>query len=88
MPKISDYTFKRMVDDLEAISKIGAHKSILIRHSWGSTLDASYMAKYPGHVAKVIFHSPGDIWNWGPFDYSRTDAPGFPPFRAYVCTRL
>ena len=92
LPKISDYTFKRMVDDLEAIrTQIGAHKMILIGHSWGSTLAASYMAKYPGHVAKVIFHSPGDIWNWGPFDYSRTDAPGFPPFpglRMYAAVML
>jgi pimeloyl-ACP methyl ester carboxylesterase len=92
LPELSDYTFKRMVDDLEAIrKKLGADKMILIGHSWGSTLAATYMARYPGHVAKVIFHSPGDIWNWGPFDYSRTDAPRFPPFpglRMYAALML
>jgi proline iminopeptidase len=79
---LRDYTFKRMVDDLEAVrQQIGTDKMILIGHSWGSTLAASYMAKYPGHVSKVIFHSPGDIWDWkNPFDYSLTDAPAFPSF--------
>lgn len=80
LPKVGDYTFERMVEDLEAVRKqIGTDKMILIGHSWGSTLAAKYMGKYPGHVAKVIFHSPGDIWDWKlPFDYSRTDAPEFP----------
>jgi pimeloyl-ACP methyl ester carboxylesterase len=82
LPHVRDYTFKRMVDDLEAIrQQIGADKMVLIGHSWGSTLAASYMAKYPGHVAKVIFHSPADIWDWkDPPDYSRTDSPGFTAF--------
>jgi hypothetical protein len=82
LPHVRDYTFKRMVDDLEAVRKqIGTDKMILIGHSWGSTLAAKYMATYPGHVSKVIFHAPADIWDWtNPFDYSRTDAPGFPAF--------
>ena len=52
---------------------------ILIGHSWGSTLAASYMAKYPGRVAKVVFHSPGSIWNLPEtkMDYSRTDGASF-----------
>jgi pimeloyl-ACP methyl ester carboxylesterase len=83
---VRDYTFKRMVDDLEAVRKqIGTDKMILIGHSWGSTLAAKYMATYPGHVSKVIFHAPADIWDWkNPFDYSRTDAPGFPAFNPGV----
>jgi pimeloyl-ACP methyl ester carboxylesterase len=82
LPHVRDYTFKRMVDDLEAVRKqIGTDKMILIGHSWGSTLAAKYMATYPAHVSKVIFHAPGDIWDWkNPFDYSRTDAPGFGAF--------
>ena len=48
---------------MEAIrQQIGAEQLILIGHSWGSTLAASYMAAYPTHVAKVIFHSPGALW--------------------------
>ncbi len=42
---------------------------ILIGHSWGSTLAASYMAKFPTHVAKVVFHSPGQIWRMEQEDY-------------------
>ena len=37
-------------------------KMILIGHSWGSTLAVSYMAKFPTHVAKAVFHSPAQIW--------------------------
>jgi len=60
LPRVRDYTITRSVDDLEAIrQQIGAEKLILIGHSWGSTLAASYIAKYPGHIAKVVFHSPG-----------------------------
>ena len=79
LPHVRDYTFKRMVDDLEAVRKqIGTEKMIVIGHSWGSTLAAKYMATYPGRVSKVIFHAPGGIWDWkDTFDYSRTDSPGF-----------
>ena len=62
-------------------------RMILIGHSWGSTLAASYMAKYPDHVVKVIFYSPGPIWHFsqerGKWDYSRTGegAPRFPSLR-------
>jgi proline iminopeptidase len=63
LPHLRDYTVARSVADLEAIrQKIGVEKMILIGHSWGSTLAASYMAKFPTHVAKVVFHSPGEIW--------------------------
>jgi pimeloyl-ACP methyl ester carboxylesterase len=86
LPHIRDYTIARDVEDLEAIRKeLGAERMILIGHSWGSTLAASYMAKYPERVSKVVFHSPGDIWNLGSanFDLSRTDGgqQSFPPLR-------
>lgn len=62
LPRISDYTVERPVEDLEAIrGKLGVEKLILIGCSWGAEVAAGYMAKYPGHVAKVVFHSPGPI---------------------------
>jgi len=55
---------------------------ILIGHSWGSTLAVSYMAKFPNHVAKAVFHSPAEIWRLESedYDYSRTDG-GVPGLR-------
>ena len=45
LPHLKDYTVDRSVADLEAIrQKIGVEQMILIGHSWGSTLAASYMA--------------------------------------------
>ncbi|HEY2685874.1 MAG TPA: alpha/beta hydrolase [Steroidobacteraceae bacterium] len=92
LPNIRDYTIGRAVEDLEAVRMaIGAEKMILIGHSFGSTLAASYMAKHPGHVAKVIFHSPGHIWNLheDQVDVSRTDqttegAPSLRMLAAYL----
>jgi proline iminopeptidase len=86
LPHLRDYTVARSVADLEEVRRrIGAEKLILIGHSWGSTLAASYMAKFPTHVSKVVFHSPGALW-WleqENFDYSRTDGarPGLPNLR-------
>lgn len=89
LPHMRDYTIVRAVEDLEAIRlQLHAERMVLIGHSWGSTLAASYMAKYPAHVSKVVFHSPGSIWKIRdsyPYDYKRTDAgtqsQGFPPLR-------
>jgi len=71
----SNYTVERFVADLEAIrEQIGAERLILIGHSWGGTLIAHYAAAYPDHVAKLVFHSPGGIWDWksAPFEDQRT----------------
>lgn len=86
LPRLRDYTVARSVADLEQIrQKIGVERMILIGHSWGSTLAASYMAKFPTHVAKVVFHSPGQIWRLGQedYDFSRTagGTPGLPALR-------
>lgn len=87
LPHLRDYTVARSVADLEAIrQKIGVEKMILIGHSWGSTLAASYMAKFPTHVSKVVFHSPGRLWHLESqedYDFSRTDAghQGLPGLR-------
>ena len=73
LPRVRDYTMTRAVADVEAIrQQLGTDKLILIGHSWGSTLAASYMAKHPDHVAKVIFYSPVAIWN-APADLERAD---------------
>jgi proline iminopeptidase len=77
LPHLRDYTVARSVTDLEAVrQKIGVEKMILIGHSWGSTLAASYMAKFPTHVAKAVFHSPARIWRLesDEYDYSRTNS--------------
>ncbi len=77
LPHVRDYTLGRSIEDLEAVrQKIGVQKMILVGHSWGSTLAASYMAKYPSHVSKVIFHSPAKLWDLEneDYDYSRTAA--------------
>ncbi|HLO60455.1 MAG TPA: alpha/beta hydrolase [Bacteroidales bacterium] len=64
----TQYTVDRHVSDLEEIRIIIGNKScILIGDSWGATLATHYMAKYPQHVLKAIFTSPGSIdlrdWN-------------------------
>lgn len=77
IPHIRDYTVARSVEDLEAIRhELGAEQLILIGHSFGSTLAASYMARYPMHVSKVVFHSPGRIWKLsdGRSEFERTEA--------------
>lgn len=82
LPHVRDYTLARSIADLEAVrQQIGASKMILIGHSFGSALAANYMAKYPEHVAKVVFHSPGPMWSGltnGQVDYSRTAAHPMP----------
>jgi pimeloyl-ACP methyl ester carboxylesterase len=90
---IGDYSLARSIADLEAIRKeIGASKMILIGHSWGSTLAANYMAQYPEHVEKVVFHSPAPIWNWSKtdWDYGPTAAgPNVsPPLRVLAALSL
>ncbi|WP_353070540.1 alpha/beta hydrolase, partial (plasmid) [Tunturiibacter empetritectus] len=90
----ADYTVERFVADMEAIrQQIGSERLILIGHSWGGTLVAHYAAAHPDHVAKLIFHSPGGIWNWAsaPMGLQRTDAQtkeGLPPLRVLAAIVL
>lgn len=93
LPRVRDYTIRRAVQDLEAIrQELGAARMILIGHSWGSTLAASYLAKYPEHVAKVVFYSPATIWNLprDSMDFGRTDGghQGIPPPRLLAAALL
>jgi proline iminopeptidase len=56
------YTIARQVDDLEAIrGLIGVDKMLLIGHSAGGPIVASYMARHPEHVAAAVFSSPGAL---------------------------
>jgi proline iminopeptidase len=56
------YDIAREVADLEAIrQRIGADRLVLIGHSWGGQVAAAYLAAHPGHVAKVVFSSPGAL---------------------------
>lgn len=59
----ADYTVARHVADLEAIrTSIGAERMVLIGGSWGATLAANYMARYPTRVARAVMTAPGAIW--------------------------
>lgn len=92
---VRQYTTARHVADLEAIRQaLGAAQIILIGQSWGNTLAADYMAAYPNNVARVIFSSPGAMWDVGRFkaDYSGTanvasSAP-LPPLRVLLSVVL
>jgi len=94
LPHVRDYSVARSVADLEAIRQIiGVDKMILIGHSWGSTLAASYMAKFPTHVSKVVFHAPARLWQLETgedYDYSRTDGTvsGLPNLRLLAALLL
>jgi proline iminopeptidase len=56
------YTVTRDVADLEAIRRqIGADRMVLLGHSYGAGVAAGYLAAHPGHVARVVFSSPGPL---------------------------
>jgi proline iminopeptidase len=56
------YDVAREVADLEAVRRrIGADRLVLIGHSWGGQVAVAYLAAHPGHVAKVVFSSPGAL---------------------------
>jgi proline iminopeptidase len=54
------YTMARAVADLEAIrGEIGADRMVLIGHSGGAQVAASYLASHGRHVERAVFSSPG-----------------------------
>jgi proline iminopeptidase len=56
------YTMARAVADLEAIrGQIGADRVVLIGHSWGAQVAASYLASHGRHVERAVFSSPGAL---------------------------
>jgi proline iminopeptidase len=56
------YTIARNVADLEAIrQRIDADRLVLVGHSWGAQVAASYLAVHPEHVARVVFSPPGAL---------------------------
>ncbi|MFA0964074.1 alpha/beta hydrolase [Roseivirga sp. BDSF3-8] len=63
MPRYSDISFDKHLQDLHEVitEKIGARQVILMGQSFGSILIAHYSARYPDHVAGLIFSSPGTL---------------------------
>ncbi|GFJ96080.1 alpha/beta hydrolase [Phytohabitans rumicis] len=60
---VTGYTVARHVADLEAVRQaIGAEQVVLIGQSWGGILAAYYLAAHPDRVARVVFTSPGALW--------------------------
>ena len=73
---INAYTVSRHVADLEAIRrKIQADKLILIGSSWGATLAARYIERFPRRVDRVIFAGPGALHPaaWRETGYGRVE---------------
>lgn len=73
---ITEYTVARHVADLEAIRReIHAEKLILIGSSWGATLAARYITKFPERVDRVIFAGPGALHPvaWRATGYGRVE---------------
>jgi proline iminopeptidase len=72
----TQYTVARNAADLEAVRQsIGAERVILIGHSWGGTVAATYMAEHPERVEKVVFSAPGALY-WGDMGSSGTGMIG------------
>lgn len=56
------YSLERDVADLEQVRRlIGAPRLALIGHSYGATLAATYLARHPERVSRVVFSSPGRL---------------------------
>lgn len=56
------YSLKRDVADLEQVRlRIGAPRMALVGHSYGATVAATYLARHPEHVSRVVFSSPGRL---------------------------
>ncbi len=57
-----EYTMARTVADLEALRRhIGAEKMLLIGHSYGGRIAATYLARHPGRVSRIVLSSPADL---------------------------
>lgn len=54
-----EYNFDLYYTELEEIiNYLGLHRCSLFGHSWGAALAATYAAKHPDHVEKLILASP------------------------------
>ncbi|MEO1574189.1 MAG: alpha/beta fold hydrolase, partial [Pseudomonadota bacterium] len=62
LDNIAQYTLDRHLADLERVrARIGARKVILIGSSWGASLAANYMARYPSNVAAAVVSGAAPI---------------------------
>jgi pimeloyl-ACP methyl ester carboxylesterase len=58
----TDYSLRRARDDLETVRRrVGFERMILVGHSWGSVVAASYVAEHPEHVDAVVALAPGSL---------------------------
>lgn len=56
------YSLDRNVSDLEEVrQRIGTERMVLIGHSYGATIAATYLARHPTRVSKVVAVSPGRL---------------------------
>ncbi|MFK8052783.1 MAG: alpha/beta fold hydrolase [Woeseiaceae bacterium] len=63
LDNIEAYSLARHIEDLHAIQeRIGAEKVIILASSFGATLTANYMVKYPDSVTLAVFSSPGPLY--------------------------
>jgi len=62
---IEQITMESYLEDLSDIIKFYAEEKqvILIGHSWGAMLAASYLGKYPERVSKAVLAEPGILSN-------------------------
>ncbi|MGD9544261.1 MAG: alpha/beta fold hydrolase [Methylocystis sp.] len=62
----SGYSLPRAVADLDAFREaLHAPQVDLIGYSWGATLAAAYLSAHPSRVSKVVFVSPGGMFDSG-----------------------
>ena len=63
LDKFSDITFEKHLLDLHEIitQKIKAPEVIMIGQSFGCIIISHYSARYPQHVEKIVFGSPGAV---------------------------
>ena len=60
---VTQYTLERHIADLNAVyRKIGREQMILIGSSFGASLAANYIARYPEHVAAVVVSGSGPMY--------------------------
>ena len=56
VPKNGDYSVEAMAGDVQSVADaLHLHRFVIVGHSYGGAVVAAYAAKYPEHVAGVVF---------------------------------
>jgi pimeloyl-ACP methyl ester carboxylesterase len=59
-PRNGDYSVEAMADDVDAVAtRLGLRRFVLVGHSYGGAVVASYAARHPERVAGVVFADAG-----------------------------